>query len=411
MSAQSAGSRYAVWRSSGDRRSSVLTLSGLDVAELGMLCQQLGRAELSERTLRRLADHTGGNPLLARALLDELTDDELRATDGSFRAPRSLAGLILPRLAALPLPARDLVVAASVLGEHAALADAAAVAATAEPAVALDKATRAGLLIEQDMPSGRAVSFPHLLIRQAVYHDLGAERRRRLHLRAAAILGGQEALAHRDDPAAFWWRPAQAWALIRTGRLGQAEAILAAIEVQAARRGESAALTQAAWLRGSLAMARGDLDQADEVLRAACGAARGQPLPFHSGLLNLQHGRCLSRLQRHRAAADAVRAARDVFSLLGAHPFLRASEAELACAGLRPRPDGDFDLPTLTSQELRVARLVASGLSNREAAAQLYLSPKTVEYHLAHAFTKLGVRSRHQLATRFRDRENPGNVA
>ena len=58
--------------------------------------------ELSERTVRRLADHTGGNPLLARALLDELTDDELRATGGFFRAPRSLAGLILPRLAALP---------------------------------------------------------------------------------------------------------------------------------------------------------------------------------------------------------------------------------------------------------------------------------------------------------------------
>ncbi len=56
---------------------------------------------------------------------------------------------------------------------------------------------------------------------------------------------------------------------------------------------------------------------------------------------------------------------------------------------------------------------MASGLSNREAAAQLYLSPKTVEYHLAHAFTKLGVRSRHQLTNRIRDRdrEDPGNPA
>ena len=147
--------------------------------------------------MRRLADHTGGNPLLARALLDELTDDELRAPGGFFRAPRSLAGLILPRLAALSRPARDLVVAASVLGEHAALADAAAVAGTAEPAAALDKAEQAGLLAEQDTPSGRAVSFPHLLIRQAVYNDLGAERRRQLHLRAAGDHGRPEALAHR----------------------------------------------------------------------------------------------------------------------------------------------------------------------------------------------------------------------
>ena len=52
-----------------------------------------------------------------------------------------------------------------------------------------------------------------------------------------------------------------------------------------------------------------------------------------------------------------------------------------------------------------MARLVASGLSNREAAAQLYLSPKTVEYHLASVFTKLGVSHRHQLAARIRGRE------
>jgi DNA-binding CsgD family transcriptional regulator len=67
-------------------------------------------------------------------------------------------------------------------------------------------------------------------------------------------------------------------------------------------------------------------------------------------------------------------------------------------------------VPELTAQELRVARLVASGLSNREVAAELYLSQKTVEYHLAHAFTKLGVRSRHQLGTRIHDRENPGGL-
>ena len=65
----------------------------------------------------------------------------------------------------------------------------------------------------------------------------------------------------------------------------------------------------------------------------------------------------------------------------------------------------------MTAQELRVARLVASGLSNREAAEQLYLSPKTVEYHLASAFTKLGVRHRHQLAARIRPHRAPGNEA
>ena len=145
---------------------------------------------------------------------------------------------------------------------------------------------------------------------------------------------------------AFWWRPAQVWALIRTGRLGQAEVILAAIEARAARRGESAALTQAAWLRGSLAMARGDLDQADEVLRTAALRLAAGSLPFHHGLLDLQHGRCLCRLRR--TEPPPMRCVPRVRSSAswGREPFLRASEAELGRASAcgppwrRPRPAG-----------------------------------------------------------------------
>ena len=68
----------------------------------------------------------------------------------------------------------------------------------------------------------------------------------------------------------------------------------------------------------------------------------------------------------------------------------------------RGGPDPDSVLAGLTAQELQVASLVADGLSNREAAARLYLSPKTIEYHLAHIFAKLGVRTRYQLAARLR---------
>ena len=87
---------------------------------------------------------------------------------------------------------------------------------------------------------------------------------------------------------------------------------------------------------------------------------------------------------------------------------MQASGSELTALGVRPRGGGDPGLPGLTARELRVARLVASGLSNREVAAQLYLSPKTVEYHLARVFTKLGVSHRHQLAARVAAREGPG---
>ena len=115
-------------------------------------------------------------------------------------------------------------------------------------------------------------------------------------LRGAALALAVPEIDCYDDPAAFWWRPAQVWALIRTGHLGQAEEILAAIRVPGGRpRRSASALTQAAWLRGSLAMARGDLDRADQVLlerpprrgwpalavlpRAAGSSARPVPVP------------------------------------------------------------------------------------------------------------------------------------
>jgi DNA-binding NarL/FixJ family response regulator len=149
-----------------------------------------------------------------------------------------------------------------------------------------------------------------------------------------------------------------------------------------------------------LAIARGDFDGADHVLRAGRRASGDQPFPFCRALLALEHARCLAKLNRRREAIDSVRAAHSTFTALGASPFIQASQAELATLGLRPRPDGDPNLPGLTPQELRIARLVASGLSNRQVAAELYLSPKTIEYHLAHAFSKLGVHTRHELATR-----------
>jgi DNA-binding CsgD family transcriptional regulator len=745
---------------SGDRRAIRLTLGGLDADEMGLLCQAMGRTGLSDRARQRLTEHTGGSPPLARALLAELPDEALNAQGGSLRAPRSLAEVIRSRLARLPQPTRDLVAAASVLGDHCTLGDAAAVARMTASAAVLGEAEQAEFLLEQETPTGWRISFVHPLVRQAVYDDLGAQQRRALHRRAAAVVGSEDSLAHRyaaavgadrelasdldeaagraaragklrlaaryeqqaavvtcgeaerdertltsfelliraadvaqaeaarpaverlaasarrdaalgllavlaarpldaqtllraawdahdpvteasegreaalglgillgisgsfteadtwleralsgatgnepwydaarslravplalsgegaralrlfrdlperaamvptantdsityrglvklwtgdlpgaiddlataanriraglqvrfpgqplaylaeaefrrgrwddsqdhaelavslahdadrhydlafvhsaaarvpacrgdwavaashveaaedaartlggiaaifaasarsilglarddpaevlraaaaalavpeidyyDDPAAFWWRPLQIWALIRTGRLGEAETVLAAFKSRAADRRESLALINAAWLGGSLAMARGELKRADQALREGCRASGAGLFPFHYGLVSLEHGRCLARMHQRRAATVAIRAGNDAFTGLLARPFTEAARSELAALGVRPRGGGESDLPGLTVQELRVARLVASGLSNREAAAQLYLSPRTVEYHLASVFTKLGVGSRHQLAARFRGRAGHG---
>jgi DNA-binding CsgD family transcriptional regulator len=752
---------------SGDRRAIRLTLGGLDVDELGLLCRALGRTRLSRRAIQRIADRTGGNPLLARALLGGLTDEALNSPHGQLHAPRSLAEMIQPRLAGLSGVARDFVAAASVVGDHSTLADVATVAGTPAPAAALGEAERAGLLLERESASGWQVSFVHVLVRQAVYAGLGPERRRELHLRAAATMEGEESLAHRaaaavgvdpalaadldqaadraaaagklrlaaryrqqaatmtapgperddrtlcsfelmvraadvaqaevarpvveqlpagvrrdaalgqlallaarpldaqtllraawdahdpvadadagaesalglgillgisgsftdstmwldralenatgseqwydaargmraipyalsgegakalrlfrdlperaamvpvantdaltyrgvvklwtgdvegaaddlalvanrirgglhvrfpgqplaylaeaefrrgrwddcqdhadlavslardadrhydlpfvhsaaarvpacrgdfeaaarhveaaeeaartfggfaeifvasarsilgfakddpgevlrgaaialavpeidyyDDPAAFWWRPLQIWALIRGGQLDEADAVLGAFESRAADRGESLALINAGWLGGMLAMAHDEPEQAEQVLRHCRQAPDSRLFPFHRGLLSLALGRTLARLEQRKAAITAARAADHVFTALAAWPFARAARSELAALGIRPRGDGDPDLPGLTAQELRVARLVASGLSNRDAATELYLSPKTVEYHLASVFAKLGVSNRHQMAARiqaarFLPREEPSEI-
>jgi DNA-binding CsgD family transcriptional regulator len=210
-----------------------------------------------------------------------------------------------------------------------------------------------------------------------------------------------------DDPSAFWWRHLQIWALIRIGELDDAAATLAGFEARAAERDEQLALINGAWLRGQLAMAQDELSQADQALSEGSDLCRSEPFPFHRGLLQLEHGRCLFRLQRRKAAISALRSAEEIFTTLGAHPFTQSARLELDVLGLRARHGHDADLGGLTIQELRVARAVAAGLSNREVASQLYLSPKTVEYHLSSVFAKLGLSSRHQLATRIPDRAVP----
>jgi DNA-binding CsgD family transcriptional regulator len=222
-------------------------------------------------------------------------------------------------------------------------------------------------------------------------------------LRGAATALAVAEIDYYDDPAAFWWRPLQIWALIRTERLDDASAVLAAFESRAADRREQLALVNAAWLRGLLAMAQDDLDEAEQALRQGCGRCGSEPWPFHRAVLKLDHGRCLSRLQQRKAAITAIRGADEIFATLGARPFTQAARAELHALGVRSRSSDDADLPGLTEQERRVARAVASGLSNREVAAQLYLSPKTVEFHLSSVFAKLGVSSRHQLVARMPD--------
>jgi len=745
----------------GDRRCTRLALPRLGDAELAELATALGRGlpsgGLSSRGMRRVADHSLGNPLFARAMLTELPDHVLEGTDTGLYLPRSLAAVILPRLNALPAAARNLVIAASVLGEQCAVSDAAVLAGVAQPDYALDQAVAAGFLVAQ--PGHRGLRFSHELIRRAVYGDITAARRRSLHRWAAAMTDGPDSLSHRvaaaggtdlqlaleldaaaalaarrgeiasaagylvqaaelgargpgrarrllsafellvrtgdasgaeemrplveylpastrrdtalgqlamlrvrpataeelflaawaahrqpgrgdpaddeaaaeaaaglallygnalspdqcrmwtrrsmisagdgsgpaglgalgaqamaravmgeaaaalklfsslpaaaalvpdshadaltvrgmlrlwtgdlpgadadltavvtrirgglrprypgqalgylaetafrlgrwdeaqthaelavsmaedagrlcdlpfahnvaarvaafrgewelasahvssaeqaaraagtpgamgfaaaarsvlgfarddpgevlqatptgpmtrvvgwgDDPTTGLWRPVLIWALLRSGRLDEATAALDAFEAGSIAHDDDQALVHSAWLRASVARAAGDLDQAEDVLEERRALADGLGSPIAQALFDVEYGRCLARAHRRPAALARLRSAHETLAGLGARPLADAVVAELAALGLRGRPDADLGLVGLTAQEREVARLVAGGMSNREAAAQLYLSPKTIEYHLAHIFAKLGIKTRYQLAAR-----------
>ena len=94
-----------------------------------------------------------------------------------------------------------------------------------------------------------------------------------------------------------------------------------------------------------------------------------------------------------------LRAAIDGFDELGAKPWTERAAAELRATGATPRRRRDKSTrDALTAHELQVARVVSAGASNREAAAALFLSTKTIEFHLARIYRKLGVRTRTELA-------------
>ena len=119
--------------------------------------------------------------------------------------------------------------------------------------------------------------------------------------------------------------------------------------------------------------------------------------PFEQGRSELLFGEWLRRERQRREARRHLRRAADLFRQIGAPPWEERAEAELRATGETSRRRDPSTLDQLTPQELQIAGLVAGGLTNRQIAAQLYLSPRTIDYHLRKVFSKLGVASRTEL--------------
>jgi DNA-binding CsgD family transcriptional regulator len=141
-----------------------------------------------------------------------------------------------------------------------------------------------------------------------------------------------------------------------------------------------------------------DPAEADRLFAEVLEGAEHEVPPYERARTHLAAGERLRRERRKSEARAHLRTAMDTFEGLGAKPWAERARGELNATGEKARKRDASTLDDLTPQELRIAELVAAGATNREVAAQLFVSPKTVEYHLRKVFLKLGVNSRVELA-------------
>jgi DNA-binding CsgD family transcriptional regulator len=199
-------------------------------------------------------------------------------------------------------------------------------------------------------------------------------------------------------PGIFNWRAIEADALIGLGRLDDAETALGEFEDAIPPAGLASAALALARCRGNLAVARGNATQAEAAFTRGHVIGAQVPMPFEHALLSLDDGRRLHVAGNQPTAVAQLEKAHRLFSGLGADPYVQACATELAALQVTAATASPAALLGLTRSELAVARLAATGLTNREVASQLFVSVKTVEYHLRNSYIKLDITSRRALA-------------
>jgi DNA-binding CsgD family transcriptional regulator len=198
------------------------------------------------------------------------------------------------------------------------------------------------------------------------------------------------------EPSLRWWTGDQVELLLELGRLQDAVRVLDAWEADAARVAREWVLAHVTRCRGFVAAAQGEVDRAGSLLGRAVAQHEEVGDPYGSARAMLGLGIIRRRARQKKGAREAIQESLEGFEQLGAATWVEKARSELGRIGGRRREEG------LTPAERRVAALVVEGRTNREVAAALFVTERTVASHLSHVYAKLGVRSRTELARQLR---------
>lgn len=208
-----------------------------------------------------------------------------------------------------------------------------------------------------------------------------------------ALAAAQRACEHEDLSFYGWSLVELIEAAARTGAADAAAAALREFELQASAAGSSWALGMLA--RSSALVSEGEA--ADSLYQQAIERLGHCRAVVHLARAHLVYGEWLRRENRRVQAREQLRTAHQMLSNIGAEAFAERARVELLATGETVRKRSADSGEQFTAQEAQVARLAAEGLTNPEIGTQLFISPRTAEYHLRKVFSKLGITSRREL--------------
>ena len=222
-----------------------------------------------------------------------------------------------------------------------------------------------------------------------------------------ALAQAQAAEQAPEMHVSMWALPELIEAATRTGQTRLAADALGQLA-------EATSIGQTDWAKGIYARCRAlvsDGEDAERWYREAAGRLSRTGFRPELARAHLLYGEWLRRERRRAGAQEHLRSAHEMFDAIGMQAFADRARRELRATGATARRHTVGTRDQLTPQEAQIARLAAERLSNREIAAQLFLSPHTVEYHLGKVFTKLDITSRRQLWEALPDSGRDGPTA